>query len=84
MTARRLLTAAFLVAFAAAPAPAQTVSELVSARGRSTSPFAAVVAKAGHHLGVPYEVGKEDRLQCCRPASSVCPVGLDHTPYPPS
>jgi serine protease Do len=46
MTARRLLTAAFLVAFAAAPATAQTVSELVSARGRSTSPFAAVVSRA--------------------------------------
>ena len=46
MTARRLLTAAFLVAFAAAPASAQTVSELVSARGRSTSPFASIVARA--------------------------------------
>ena|SRR5437764_10052539 len=46
MTARRLLTAAFMVAVAAAPAPAQTVSELVSARGRSTSPFAPVVARA--------------------------------------
>jgi serine protease Do len=46
MTARRLLTAAVWVLLASAPAPAQTVSELVSARGKSTSPFASIVAKA--------------------------------------
>jgi serine protease Do len=46
MTARRLLTAAVVVFLAAAPASAQSVSELVSARGRSTSPFTSIVAKA--------------------------------------
>jgi serine protease Do len=46
MTVRRLLTAATLVLFASAPASAQSVSELVSARGKRTSPFASIVAKA--------------------------------------
>jgi serine protease Do len=46
MTARRLLTAAVVFLLAAAPAPAQSVSELVSARGRVASPFAPIVAKA--------------------------------------
>lgn len=45
MTARRLLTAAVLLLAASAPASAQSVSELVAPRGKSGSPFAAIVAK---------------------------------------
>lgn len=46
MTARRHLIAAVALLLTAAPAPAQSVAELVSARGKAVSPFSEIVAKA--------------------------------------